>query len=192
MRGPRVLFRDLTFAAEAPGIVQVTGPNGSGKTTLLRALAGLTRAEAGTIEWTGSEDFAQARAYVGHAAGWKDTLSAADNLALAWRLDAEEAAAEPAALMDALERVGLARQRNLPIVRLSQGQKKRLHLARLARSTRRLWLLDEPTSALDAAGQRLLQELLDGHLSAGGIAVIATHQPIGVKQGPTQRLELAG
>jgi heme exporter protein A len=192
VRVPRVLFRDLTFAAEVPGIVQVTGPNGSGKTTLLRALAGLTRAEAGTIEWTGSEDFAQARAYVGHAAGWKDTLSAADNLALAWRLDAEGAAAEPAALMDALERVGLARQRNLPIVRLSQGQKKRLHLARLARSTRRLWLLDEPTSALDGAGQRLLEELLDGHLSAGGIAVIATHQPIGVKRGPTQRLELAG
>src|SRR5207245_3554316 len=137
---------------------------------------------------TGSEDFAQARAYVGHAAGWKDTLSAADNLALAWRLDAEEASTEPAALIAALERAGLARQCNLPVARLSQGQKKRLHLARLARSTRRLWLLDEPTSALDAAGQRLLEELLDAHLAAGGLAVIATHQPVAATRGPTQRI----
>jgi len=192
-RGPRVLFRELSFGAAAGDIVEVTGPNGSGKTTLLRTLAGLSRAEAGTVAWAGTADLAQSRAYVGHAAAWKDALSAADNLALAWRL--EGITVDGGALNAALERVGLARQRNLAMARLSQGQRKRLHLARLWRSSRRLWLLDEPSAALDDAGQRLLEALLEAHLDGGGIAVVATHQPIarsGARAASTRRIELTG
>src|SRR6185436_11925073 len=72
-RGLRVLFRDLSFRADAGSFLQITGPNGSGKTTLLRTLAGLSRADAGTVEWNGAGEFAHARAYIGHAPGWKDT-----------------------------------------------------------------------------------------------------------------------
>ena len=191
-RGPRVLFRDLSFAADAGAIVQVTGPNGSGKTTLLRTLAGLTRAETGTIEWTGPGSLGESRAYVGHAAGWKDTLSVSQNLDLAWQLDAEPGCREADAIGRALERFGLQRQRNLPVARLSQGQRKRLHLARLSRSTRALWLLDEPGSALDDAGQALLDALVTAHAAAGGIAVIATHQPLAPATRGLQRIELNG
>src|SRR5512141_1845645 len=112
-RGPRVLIRDLSFAAGAGTYVQVTGSNGSGKTTLLRTLAGLSLPESGTIRWNGGADLAVERMYVGHAQGWKDTLSVTENLVLAWQLDAEAAAVEPGAVGEALERVGLTRQRNL-------------------------------------------------------------------------------
>ena len=191
-RGPRVLFRDLSFEAQAGAIVQVTGPNGSGKTTLLRTLAGLTRPESGTIAWSGPGALEHGRAYVGHAIGWKETLSAAENLALAWSLDAEPAARESDAIAGALERFGLARQRNLPVARLSQGQRKRLHLARLSRSTRPLWLLDEPQSSLDDAGQALLDALVAGHVDAGGIAIVATHHALAPGARAVRRVQLNG
>ncbi len=195
-RGPRELFRGLSFTADAGELVLVTGPNGSGKTTLLRAIAGLTRPAAGTIGWSGaggSEDgLAGARAYLGHAAGWKDTLTVTENLRLAWQLDGEAAADDEGAAPAALADVGLGRQRNLAVARLSQGQKKRLHLARLTRSTRPLWLLDEPAAALDDEGLSVLAALVAEHLEQGGTAAIATHQPLGIAVVRTQNLALTG
>ena len=192
-RGPRELFRGLSFTADAGELVLVTGPNGSGKTTLLRALAGLTRPESGTISWRAApRGLAESRAYLGHAAGWKDTLTVTENLRLAWQLDAEAAADDAAAAIAALEQVGLARQRNLAVARLSQGQRKRLHLARLTRSTRPLWLLDEPAAALDDQGLGVLTELVAAHLGRGGLAAIATHQPLLIAVVRTQNVALTG
>lgn len=183
-RGPRQLFAGLSFSAAPGAWIRVIGPNGSGKTTLLRVLAGLSRPESGTIAWTGAGPLAESRAYVGHAPGWKDMLSVTENLKLAWALDGETlvgaTADESTAAQAALARAGLERQRNLAISRLSQGQKKRLHLARLTRSTRPLWLLDEPTAALDDAGTRMFCELVSEHLATGGVAVIATHLPLAI------------
>ncbi len=191
-RGPRTLFRDLSFDLNPGEAAQITGPNGSGKTTLLRALAGLTRPEAGAVEWSGPVPIDHARLYVGHAQGWKDALTAAENLALALRIDSDDTAHDDRAVADALDAVGLARQRNLPVARLSQGQRKRLHLARLSRTKRPLWLLDEPSAALDDAGQKLLDGLLDAHLARGGIAAVATHQPLGLQEAVLRRVALAG
>lgn len=182
-RGPRRLFTGVCFAAAPGAWIRVVGPNGSGKTTLLRALAGLTRPDAGSIEWSGVAPLSASRAWLGHAPGWKDTLTVTENLRLGWALDAEPGAVEANVVNEALRRAGLERQRNLVVARLSQGQKKRLHLARLARSTRPLWLLDEPTAALDEAGATLFCELVSGHLAKGGIAVIATHLPLAIMAG---------
>ena len=135
---------------------------------------------------------AESRAYLGHAAGWKDTLTVTENLRLAWQLDAETAAHDDGAATLALERVGLARQRNLAVARLSQGQRKRLHLARLTRSTRPLWLLDEPAAALDDQGLGVLAELVAAHLGQGGLAAIATHQPLMIAVVRTQNVALTG
>ncbi|HZQ39361.1 MAG TPA: hypothetical protein VFA87_01160, partial [Rhizomicrobium sp.] len=57
---------------------------------------------------------------------------------------------------------------------------KRLALARLKLSGRPLWLLDEPLSALDAAGRQLARDLIAAHCAGGGIAIIATHEPLGI------------
>ncbi|MEP7083480.1 MAG: heme ABC exporter ATP-binding protein CcmA [Betaproteobacteria bacterium] len=192
-RGPRELFRDLSFAAGTGEVVVVTGPNGSGKTTLLRALAGLSRPESGAIRWDDAPLGGSAIcAYLGHASAWKETLSVTENLRLAWQLDAEAAATDERSSADALGRVGLLPQRNLAVARLSQGQKRRLHLARLSRSTRPLWILDEPGAALDDQGLHLLTEVVATHLRGGGVAAIATHQPLSISATRTYQLVLAG
>ena len=61
---------------------------------------------------------------------------------------------------------------------LSAGQTRRLGLARLLVSTRKVWLLDEPTASLDANGALLVGQLLSEHTAAGGGAIVATHDAI--------------
>ena len=79
-----------------------------------------------------------------------------------------------------LDRVGLSRIADLPAQYLSAGQRRRLGLARLILSARPLWLLDEPLSSLDAAGRRLTAELIGQHCDDGGIAIVATHETLGL------------
>lgn len=181
--GHRTLFTGLSFALGPGEWAMLTGPNGSGKSTLLRLLAGLVAPVGGEVRWGGSPRRAGDPAwhacllYQGHSAGFKEQFTASENLATQAELDLAGPRVErPAdAVAAALERVGLARQRNLPFARLSAGQRRRLGLARLALASRPLWLLDEPTTALDADGQQLFAGLLDEFLGGGGCAVIATH-----------------
>ncbi len=187
--GYRVLFDSLSFQLPPGRWLRLTGPNGAGKSTLLRALAGLGRPAAGEIRWNGvlrqpgSAEWHSAMLYQGHSAGWKDTFSAHDNLALQRALDSGLQPGDGSAEIDELlERCGLQSRAGLSFARLSAGQRHRLSLARLAGATRQLWLLDEPTTALDGAGQALFGRLLAEHLKRGGCAVIATHLPIACDQ----------
>jgi heme exporter protein A len=117
-------------------------------------------------------------AFAGHLPSLKDELTAEENLASLVAL--EGAAPSREAIGDALDNVALSRQRALPARVLSQGQRRRIGLARLSLISRPLWLLDEPLAALDAAGAELLARLLTGHLAGGGLAVAATHAPLGL------------
>jgi heme exporter protein A len=78
----------------------------------------------------------------------------------------------------ALESLGVAHLDRLPVRALSQGQKRRVSLARLVLMECRLWLLDEPLTSLDAGAAETLAALVDAHLARGGIAVLSSHQPI--------------
>jgi heme exporter protein A len=179
--GTRRLFTDLAFTLESGQWLMLTGDNGSGKSTLLRIIAGLIRPESGEVHWQGTQRRAgdpawnAAMLYEGHATGWKELLTARENLLQQAWLDLGPQADHPVCVEAALDRVGLGRQRDLPFMRLSAGQRRRVGLARLAFSRRPLWLLDEPNTALDTAGQALFAELLDTHLAGGGCAVVATH-----------------
>jgi len=179
-RGPATLFRDVSFAVSSGEWLAVRGPNGSGKTTLLRCVAGLTRVDRGQVLWDG-EAAAGARfhaslLYAGHLPGIKDDLSAEENLQSALGLRA--VAASVPAIRDALAEVGLEKRRRLPARRLSAGQRRRIGLARLMLDPARLWALDEPLTALDDEGQRLFGRLLERHLAAGGLALLATHHDL--------------
>jgi len=192
-RGERALFADLSFEAEAGCCVQVTGPNGSGKTSLLRALCGLLPWEQGSVYWRGADvradryAFHAELAYLGHDTGLKSDLTALENLHYEVGL---RRGIERGMAATVLERVGVARVLHQDVRQLSAGQRRRVAFARVLACACPLWILDEPTSNLDTAGQALIGVLLDEHLAAGGIAVVATHQALALRQGTVRCLEL--
>lgn len=193
-RGSATLFTAVDFALSAGEALLVTGANGSGKTTLLKIAAGMTRPTSGTLEWRGAAvaPFAAAlRAvtlYIGHATALKDELTAEENLVSLAALHG--AAVDAAAVRAALAAWSLDRQRALPARVLSQGQRRRVGLARLRLTRRPLWVLDEPTTALDADGVAVLHEFLAAHLAQGGIAIIATHQDLALPAASKRTLRL--
>ncbi len=175
--------------------IQVTGANGSGKTSLLRILCGLLGPAEGTIAWQGAdihslgEEYSTNITYIGHRPGVKDELTAIENLRVSIGLSGIEIDKEHAKA--ALEKVGLAGRHNLPARMLSEGQRRRVGLARLAVCNTKLWLLDEILTSLDKEAVKLVRSLIEEHLSSGGIAILATHQDLGLAEGTSQRLELA-
>ncbi len=183
-RGARTIIGGLSFVIEAGQVLILRGANGSGKTSLLRILAGFTLPDAGVIKWNGellkalSPTWREAALYLGHINALKDDLSAHENLVDALAIDG--ISTTPAAQLQALDKVGLLDCRGVMARRLSQGQKRRVGLARLSLALtdaphKQLWLLDEPTNALDADGVLLFTNLIRAHLERGGIACIATH-----------------
>jgi heme exporter protein A len=184
VRGRTRLFANVGLRVDAGQTLFVTGPNGSGKTTLLRMLAGLSAPAAGTIRWKGNvvapfdARLREKATFAGHLPALKDELSAIENLVALAALGGVSATMEQA--LAALDRVALSRQRTLPARVLSQGQRRRIGLARLALLEKPLWILDEPTTGLDGDGVALLTALLRQHLDTGGCAIVATHQPLSV------------
>lgn len=177
VRGGRPVFRGLNFRCEAGGALSLEGPNGSGKTSLLRILAGLLAPESGRIRFgqvVDREERRQLAGWLGHHDGLKPQLTPAESL----RFFAQLYGAAGAGISALLEAVGLSRAADLPCQYLSAGQRRRLALARLMLCGRPLWLLDEPFASLDGAGKALLLEGLREHLARGGLAVIATHDPL--------------
>jgi len=173
-RGGRRLFSDLGFALGAGELLRVRGPNGAGKTSLLRILAGLTRPAMGNVTWRGKQrdwDFGREMLFLGHAPALKDELTVSENFVFNCQLSFLKEDA------NALEQIGVGKLAGLPARFLSQGQRKRVALARLAlASSMPLWLLDEPFSALDEAAITAVRGLIEGHLREGGLVVLTSHQ----------------
>ena len=177
LRGERLVFKGVSLALGGGEALRLTGPNGSGKSSLLRLLAALARPEAGTIAWNGADVSGEPDAhrerllFLGHQDAVKPWLTARENLAFWVALHGAPAAGIAAALA----RFALAPQAELPARYLSQGQRRRLALARFAAIPARLWLLDEPTTGLDEANVATLEALVAEHCAKGGLAVVSTH-----------------
>ncbi len=182
-RGGRQLFTGVTQHVLAGQLLRVRGANGAGKTSLLRMLCGLLQPTQGQVLWCGEpvasqrEVFGHSLVYLGHAAALKDELSPLENLLDACALGGHTPDI-PAALA-ALKGAGLRGFERTPARRLSQGQKRRSALARLALSqTAPLWILDEPFNALDAAANDWLTGLIEAHLQNAGTVVLTSHQDL--------------
>lgn len=179
-RGTATLFSALDFALHPGKVLLVRGANGSGKTSLLRILAGLSAPREGKLFWRGESvaplalSLRSRTLYLGHTAPLKDDLTVSENLSYALRLDA--CAVNAQRCSETLHAVGLGARQRLPARQLSQGQRRRIGIARMMLATRTLWLLDEPTTALDTQGVELFKSVLKAHLAGNGLAVVTTHQ----------------
>ncbi len=191
-RGDRALFQKLSFSVQPGELLYVQGANGSGKTTLLRTLCGLSQPAEGEVQWQGTpinrlaDDYRGQLCYIGHANGIQGDLSAAENLRFGPCVGGAGSLDDVTA---ALERVGLAKAARLPAKFLSQGQKRRLALARLLVASKPLWILDEPLTALDVHFGAIMNERLTAHVAAGGLIVITSHQELAVS-GRVSRIRL--
>jgi len=182
-RGERLLFRRLDLTLSPGELLRVTGANGMGKTSLLRLLAGLSYPAAGTVRWQGMtiqqarESFHASLLYLGHAPALNELLTPLENLRFACA--AAGAPVSQADSIKALAKIGLQRQIDLPCKVLSQGQRRRVGLARLYLAAKRsLWILDEPFTALDATAVTDLAATLDAHCAAGGAVIFSSHQDV--------------
>lgn len=190
VRGSRTLQSGLSFAVERGNALLITGPNGVGKSTLLRAIAGLFPVQAGQIRMTGlsgSDAISDTIHYFGHLNALKSVLTVEENA----RFWSRYLGGSDRDVEAALQTFGLGPLRDIPAGYLSAGQKRRLGLARLLVAHRPVWLLDEPATSLDAASQEVVSEVVNRHLAAGGIAIAATHAPLGLMPATELRLEPA-
>jgi heme exporter protein A len=197
IRGERLLFKDVDLEIGPGSLQYILGENGSGKSSLLRILAGLLPPEAGSVYWHG-QDIRQSRQsadsydehllYIGHLNAIKEDLSARENLALSYASNSAEVSV-------ALRAVSLEKQADIAVRHLSQGQRRRVALARLwlepFGTNNRLWILDEPFASLDTAMTDKLTQRISQHLAAGGLTVLTTHQAVAITANRTQTYRLS-
>lgn len=193
-RGDHVLFSNLNFSLREGEILHVRGSNGSGKTSLLRMVCGLFLQSQGQVLWDGQnirklrEEYTRQVTYLGHLNGIKGDLSALENLRLGGKLDGLQISENDA--LQALAKMGLRGREDLSTKVLSQGQKRRVALARLLLSKTKLWILDEPFVALDVKAVAHLQSVIQQHLERQGMVVFTTHQEVEINTGRAHHIDL--
>ncbi|MDO9316397.1 MAG: cytochrome c biogenesis heme-transporting ATPase CcmA [Burkholderiaceae bacterium] len=185
VRGTRRLFSNVDAVVQPGQLLRLQGANGAGKTSLLRTLCGLSSPDQGEVRWRGRpiaddrDAFHRELIYLGHAAALKDDLSACENLEAASVLGGQRPSASQ--VMSALAAAGLRQREHLSARSLSQGQRRRVSLARLVlQPSPRLWVLDEPFNALDTAATDWLLSVVTAQLRHGGIVVLTSHQPVAI------------
>ena len=163
----------------------LTGRSGSGKTTLLRLLAGLDRPDSGEVTLIGrpiahldrTALAALRRAHVGivpQESGLVPFLGARENVELGLLVRGIRDGADAA--RRACDAVGLSHRLDLPVARLSAGERARVAVARAVAADPALLLADEPTSRLDRDGAAEIAELLVRLARDQGAGIVcATH-----------------
>lgn len=155
---PLPLLSGIQFTVPKGSLTVLAGPSGCGKTTLLRLLAGLLTPESGQITRADALSYVPQEPHLYNATLFENiTLfqqgydEASVRKALKALCLSEWAEALPQGLMTPLGEGGQS---------LSQGQRKRLGLARALVQDRPLILLDEPTAALDERTAATIREVL--------------------------------
>ena len=194
-RGGRMLFKRLRFELQPGQVVWLRGRNGRGKTSLLRLMAGLATPALGAVHCDGvplqraDPAWRERLLFIAHANALKEDLTVSESLRFLTQIQGRDCS--PGQLSDALARLGVAALAARPVRTLSQGQRRRVALARLALpQPPSVWLLDEPFDALDDDGVQRLNGLLSAHAAAGGSTLLTSHQSLRLADPTPSELDL--
>jgi ABC-2 type transport system ATP-binding protein len=170
----RTVLDNVSFKIDEPAIYVVLGPNGAGKTTLFRTLAGVLKPYSGRVEICGySSESKEARSqldYLTHIEGIPEGMSVVNAL----RFYANIIGAVEADVNRVLDLLDLRDLSTKRFGQLSQGQKKRLSVARIFLKEKKVYLLDEPTSNMDPKMASEIRELVLG-LSKNKVILYSSH-----------------
>ena len=191
--GDLMAVDNVSFEAPLGSVTVILGPNGAGKTTLLRLCAGLIPLERGHgqvlgVDLKNDRELVRHRVgVIGHNNGLYGDLTVSENV----RFWGRTVGATRAEVDAALRRMGLdGRLADLPVSRLSAGQKRRTALAGLVARRAELWLLDEPHAGLDATGRDELDQVLKMAAAAGATVMVASHELERAAQLATRQVEV--
>ena len=170
----KVILSDINISLISGQSITITGPNGIGKTLLLRTIIGFNSIFKGTvlinkINLSNNPSNRQEHfGYYGHKTSLQTGLTVMEIMEY-WKAYYNSNA-------NTGDLINFWELPNKIVENCSEGQRKRISLARLSLMKRNIWLLDEPTTNLDLVGKEKFLELLTSHLEAGGISIIATHE----------------
>lgn len=152
------VLHNLTFGIERPGIYVVLGRNGAGKTTLFRAMTGMLRPYSGTIRYGGIslEESDVQIAYLGHRNAVPTGMTVRSALNFYGRVEG----ATSEMINDVVRRFELENLLGRMYQSLSQGQKKRVALAKCLFNRKDVMILDEPTASLDPKVSAEIREFM--------------------------------
>ncbi len=152
------VLQEINLSVTEPSIYVVLGPNGAGKTTLLRTIAGILEPHRGTVSFDGADVYAsratrKRMSYLSHLNALPEEMTVRDALGF-------YASIEGGDVPKVIETLSLGPLVESKVSKLSQGQKKRVSIAKTLLNDRDLYLLDEPTSNLDPAMAKEVRDLL--------------------------------
>ena len=168
----RTVLRDINLTIQEPAIYVVLGPNGAGKTTLFRTIAGILKPYSGDVVFDGdsvtaSRDVRKRINYLSHYNAIPEEMTVYD--ALTFYANVQGGSAD-----QVLGLLNLQELRDKKVSDLSQGQKKKVSIAKVFLRERDLYLMDEPTSNLDPGSSKEIRDILL-KLSKDRIVLYSTH-----------------
>lgn len=177
--GERTVIDGLSFDVARGETFGFLGSNGSGKTTTIRALLGIYRPTAGTLEINGrvfSDDYGARLGYLPEERGLYKKETVLDVMTYFGRLKGLSKADAQRFSRDYLDRVDLADKAETRIDKLSGGQQQKIQLGVTIMNNPELLILDEPTKGFDPVNRRLLMDIIEERKKAGATVMMVTHQ----------------
>lgn len=152
------VLHDISFTAKESSVYVVLGPNGAGKTTLFRTIAGILEPLSGKVlldgkEIESSKELRNSINYLSHLNALPEEMTVYNAL----RFYAGMEGGDPE---KAIQMLNLEKLRDKKVSDLSQGQKKRVSIAKVFLKERDVYLLDEPTANLDPGLSKEIRDLI--------------------------------
>jgi ABC-2 type transport system ATP-binding protein len=173
----RVAVDDLSFDVQPGEIFGFLGPNGAGKTTTLRMILGITRPDAGAVQFEGRDQVDRSRiGYLPEERGLFEDQKVIDTLGYLGELRGLAPRDARAAGAAWLERLGLADRTKSKLSELSKGMQQKVQFAAAVLHAPALAVLDEPFSGLDPLNQELFLEIVRELRDRGTTVLFSAHQ----------------